>query len=487
MTLKLVILFAILLLLIPISSAAYDVVSNISSNSTEYTTSASYGELHNISLATGAGTTFLTASWDARVNFTAPLYGRFLRDGVSFGRFNLTQNVYATVGSYQISFEETAGTHQYGWEVYSNKKGTIYSRNFSAFFLVNGSYGTGAGGGNVSSVTGAPAGVLDCTGTDEITCTITQSTTGASGYLSSTDWNTFNSKITNATAQINRSQVSGQEGVDTTQNTSISNSQSNDTYFNGTVFSQSTEFKNSTAVTANNTANLANTTANNAEPAISQGVSPQFWMFNKTWQNITTTWITEGVNLWFTNARAISAVQNILNAMNASSAANNTASQGRDDAQNISIDANTNTIAGNLAAWNATYNATYDATTTTVNGNLANWNATYNSSYASGGFDVLFTNGSNVLAAGTKAHVKAKYAGTLTDLTARSFETGSINISAYNLTLGTYIGSVVITAGTDGSTTGLSYAFAKGDWLNLTVSSVTDIKQVTAAVQTIKS
>ena len=130
-----------MLLLISTAGAAYDVVSNISSSSTEYTTSASYGELHNISLATGTGTTFLAASWDARVNFTAPLYGRFMRDGVSFGRFNLTQNVYATVGSYQISFAETTGTHYYGWEVYSNKKGTIYSRNFSAFFLVNGSYG----------------------------------------------------------------------------------------------------------------------------------------------------------------------------------------------------------------------------------------------------------------------------------------------------------------------------------------------------------
>jgi len=132
----------VMLLLISTAGAAYDVVSNISSNSTEYTTSSSYGELHNISLATGTGTTFLAASWDARVNFTAPLYGRFLRDGVSLGRFNLTQNVYATVGSYQVSFEETAGTHNYGWEVYSNKKGTIYSRNFSAFFLVNGSYGS---------------------------------------------------------------------------------------------------------------------------------------------------------------------------------------------------------------------------------------------------------------------------------------------------------------------------------------------------------
>lgn len=39
------------------------------------------------------------------------------------------------------------------------------------------------------------------------------------------------------------------------------------------------------------------------------------------------------------------------------------------------------TVAGNLAAWNATYNSTYNATTSTVNANLANWNATYNVTY----------------------------------------------------------------------------------------------------------
>src|SRR3990170_7715685 len=149
----------IMLLLIPIAGATYDVVSGIASNNTVFTTSASYQELHNISLATGNGTTFLKASWDAQVNFTVPLYGRFMRDGVSLGRFNLTQSVYAQVGAYEIAFNETTGTHQYGFEVYSNRRGSIYSRNFSAVFLKNGTYGSGgAGAGNVSSVTGAPAG-----------------------------------------------------------------------------------------------------------------------------------------------------------------------------------------------------------------------------------------------------------------------------------------------------------------------------------------
>ncbi len=176
------------LLLIPIAGATYDVVSGISSNNTLYTTSSSYGELHNITLATGTGITFLKASWDARVNFTAPLYGRFMRDGESLGRFNLTQSVYTQVGSYEISFNETAGTHQYGWEVYSNKRGYIYSRNFSAVFLVNGTYGfnatydatTNTVNGNLANWNATSNSTVD----DWISALQTNDT-----YLNSTKWN----------------------------------------------------------------------------------------------------------------------------------------------------------------------------------------------------------------------------------------------------------------------------------------------------------
>jgi len=444
MTLKLVILFAALLLLIPISSAAYDVVSNISSNGTEYTTSATYGELHNISLATGAGTTFLTASWDARVNFTAPLYGRFLRDGVSFGRFNLTQNVYATVGSYQISFAETTGTHYYGWEVYSNKKGTIYSRNFSAFFLVNGSFSAASYNATYDAYQALISALQNNDTVDRVY--VNDTFLPIATYSGNFPNNTVAANLVNWNATYNA------------------------TYNAKTTL---TEVNASALLAGTSQVTGLDSALSGKEGTITGSTGNVFWNGLKAW-----------VALEIGN---ITSLQTVLNSMNLSSAANDTASRGRDDAQNISIDANTNTIAGNLAAWNATWNATYDATTTTVNGNLANWNATYNSSYAYGGFDILFSNGTNNISVGTKAHVQTKYAGTLTDLTARSVETGSINISAYNLTLGTYIGSVVITAGTDGSTTGLSYVFAKGDWLNLTVSSVTGIKQVTAAVQTVRS
>ncbi len=190
------------------------------------------------------------------------------------------------------------------------------------------------------------------------------------------------------------------------------------------------------------------------------------------------------VNPYITVFANITGLQDTLNAMNLSSATNDTASQGRDDTQNVSIMA----LQINDTYFNGSFfplSVDFRNDTAVIANNTAN--LANSSNRIAGGFDVLFTNGSNVLVAGTKSHVKAKYAGVLTDLTAHSVETGSINISAYNLTLGTYIGSVVITTGTNGSTSGLSYDFAKGDWLNLTISSVTNIKQVTAAVQTTRS
>ncbi|MDD5616320.1 MAG: hypothetical protein PHH85_08980 [Candidatus Methanoperedens sp.] len=101
-----------------------------------------------------------------------------------------------------------------------------------------------------------------------------------------------------------------------------------------------------------------------------------------------------------------------------------------------------------------------------------------------GGFDVIFNNGTNALVAGNSVFVQAKYTGTLTAISAQASQTGSINVSLYNLTLGTYIGSVNINTGTSNSTSGLVYTFQKGDWLNATVSSVSTIQQVTVGVQT---
>ena len=218
-----------LLLLIPIAGATYDIVSGIASNNTTFTTSAWYTELHNLTLGTGNGTTYLTASWDAKVNFSKPIYGRFLRDGVAFGAFNLTQSTYASVGSYAIAFNETTGTHYYGWEVYSNYQGLIFSRNFSAVFLKNGSYG-------VASILGSPTGTLDCTGTDEITCTLNPQGT-----------NFRNDTITTQTGQITSLQ-----GNDTTHDSLISSIRSNETTYVTTSNNSYVLINNGSYVLTNN-------------------------------------------------------------------------------------------------------------------------------------------------------------------------------------------------------------------------------------------
>lgn len=250
-------------------------------------------------------------------------------------------------------------------------------------------------------------------------------------------------------SNLNRSNVTGQIGVDDAQNVTEAALQANDTYFNGTVFPQSTEFKNSTAVTANNTANIANTTANNAEPAISQGVSPQFWMFNKTWQNITTTWITEGVNLWFTNARAVSAVQSIFDAMNQSSAANNTASQGRDDAINNTkvnkTDLNS-TIQVNRSQVTGQEGVDTGQNTSNVNQdtNLTNFQGYVNNTALPTKADATFVNSSNRIDGGFSFYdnsvalgnlginVSLPYSGTLVGVSMWADRSGNVTINIYN-------------------------------------------------------
>lgn len=244
---------ALILFLVPtLAKAANNVSVNSSTNNSLLQLSATWTEYENLSLSPGtAGTTKIVIALNGKVNYsTAMIYGRFKRNGAVISTFNITASTYPDTVTYYYPYSESSGTPYYTFEAYSTagRKGEIYNRTFLTEFISSGSYGTGSGGaGNVSSVTGAPVGILDCTGTDAITCALAQASASSGGYLSAADWNIFNSKITNATAQITRSQVTGQEGVDTTQNTSISNLQTNDTthdskfnYVNATYLPNST-------------------------------------------------------------------------------------------------------------------------------------------------------------------------------------------------------------------------------------------------------
>jgi trimeric autotransporter adhesin len=74
----------------------------------------------------------------------------------------------------------------------------VYDTNLNAIYVYNGAWtavGAGGGSGTVTSVTGtAPITVTNTTTTPVIS--MAQATTAVSGYLSSSDWTTFNSKLT---------------------------------------------------------------------------------------------------------------------------------------------------------------------------------------------------------------------------------------------------------------------------------------------------
>ena len=166
--------------------AANNIAVNSSSNSTVQDTTSTMTELNgaNLSVSTDSGELYYMVSLDMRNNRTAwsaKTYGAFVIDGTRQRTMNLTRMAYpfnivvagsstVTTGSHTVAFEVNhSGTH----------KGMIYSNNFSVRFLKTGEYAT-----------------LD---------------------------------TVNSSAQITRSQVTGQVTVDNTQNSSISGLQSNDT------------------------------------------------------------------------------------------------------------------------------------------------------------------------------------------------------------------------------------------------------------------
>ena len=104
-----------------------------------------------------------------------------------------------------------------------------------------------------------------------------------------------------------------------------------------------------------------------------------------------------------------------------------------------------------------------------------------------GGLPFTITNGTNVIGVDSPDYFYTVYPGTLTKLLAHSQQTGSINVSFWNASnSNSYIDSVLISAGTDGSQT-LSYAFGDETLIKYNVTSVTDIKQVSIALKTTKS
>ena len=166
--------------------AANNIAVNSSSNSTVQDTTSTMTELNgaNLTVSTDSGELYYMVSLDMRNNRTAwsaKTYGAFVIDGARQRTMNLTRMAYPFNIVVAGSSTVTTGSHTVAFEVNHSgtRKGMIYSNNFSVRFLKTGEYAT-----------------LD---------------------------------TVNSSAQINRSQVNGQESVDTTQNSSISGLQTNDT------------------------------------------------------------------------------------------------------------------------------------------------------------------------------------------------------------------------------------------------------------------
>lgn len=173
---------------------------------------------------------------------------------------------------------------------------------------------------------------------------IPKADTGTNGYLSSTDWNTFNGKqpsgtyvnSVSGTAPVVSSggvtpaismaaATSSVNGYLTSSDWSLFNGKQNALTF-GTVSTTTTGLSigsgaNSTVgpnVTINvQTASSSQpgllsaadwTTFNSKEPAISAGTTLQYWRGDKSFQTLNTAIVPESGNLYFTNARAQGAV-----------------------------------------------------------------------------------------------------------------------------------------------------------------------------------
>ncbi len=328
----LIVIIALLLLSLPYAvRATNDIATAIQSNGTLVELTAIWAELQNVSLATGIGNTTVSITVNIATNYsTATAYGRIKRDNVVLETFNLSKSYYAETVTFIAPVTETEGTHIYTFEAYctAGRRCQIYNRTFSVQYLNTGSFGTGGGeGGNASY----PINLS------------------------------------------NTSQIIGTLAIDTTQNTSISALRMNDTYFNGTIFPQSTEFQNSTAVTANNTANLANSTVN-------ANLGNWNSTYNATYANVNSS-----VQISRSQVTGQIGVDDIQNATLTDSKTNDTIHDAKFDAQNI-----TNNLKLNKTDLNATVNINVSNATGTLSPDrLANNQKWFNANF-------MFGNGTGV-------------------------------------------------------------------------------------------
>lgn len=424
--------------------ATNDIAVNKSGNSTAYTTSATWAELENVSISTGTGNTTLTASYTVTTNYSGAIaYGGFYKDGVQLYVFNMSTITYPISGAYTITFAETVGTHYYALKVYSTagRKSTIYNRNLTATYL------------NDVSI------------------------------------------LTNDTAQITRPQVTGQEGVDTAQNTSTLALETNTSELQGKIDSVNTSVSalqvNDTTHDALfdyvNTTYLLNATYNGDFPNATVAGNLANWnsTFNGTYDGflvminalqVNDTYFNGSVFPLSANFRndTISAIQGVDVAQNATIAD----IQGVDITQNMSMSA----LQGVNTAQNTSV-SDLQGVNTAQNASITNINATVNGTNRVQGKIAFSINSSTRVNNSNITILPAPYNGEVAGLNITVVEgAGTANVSLF--ISNTYAGNVNLSSGSYASTMGLALAFTESDilrWkldtastnLRFTVSTVT--------------
>ena len=304
---------------------------------------------NNVSIATPDGELYVQVFTDSRTNYSKKFGSvRIKIDGVEIESMNLSAFTSYTPDSFMAHKTVTEGTHYAEIEVkaYSGKKLYLRSWNMTVMFLKTGSYITVFSNETVNPYS-MDAGNL----TEEINYSVIPSLPQA-----------------NVTGLV--TDLSNLQSNDTAHDSDIAAIQNNETSYvsNITVNPYSmdagnlTEEINYSVIPSLPQANVTGLVTDLAgkEPTVSSGVPYQFYAWNKTWQNITTTWITEGTNLFYTAERAISALTGI----NAEQNSSISGLQGNDTTHDSQI----NSLQGNDSYFNGSvypnstdfYNSSYN-------------------------------------------------------------------------------------------------------------------------------
>ncbi|MDO9399586.1 MAG: hypothetical protein Q7T79_02800, partial [bacterium] len=186
---------------------------------------------------------------------------------------------------------------------------------------------------------------------------IKQASSSQSGFLSSTDWSTFNNKenvltfngplARNANIISMSTSTATTNGFLTSTDWNTFNSKENVLTFNGPLAKNANiiSMSTSTATTNGFLTSVDWNTFNNKETALTASATTAYYKGDKTWQTLNTLVVPENTNLYYTDARA----RNAISAINNLTFSSSTGVIGVNSSYNIPLIASTTN-------WNAFYN-----------------------------------------------------------------------------------------------------------------------------------